>query len=526
MTLLTDEEVQEFIVNGFLRLQPDVDPKVHADIDQKLRFATEQEFPMGNNIVSRVPALWDVVRCPRVHGALVSLLGAGYFVHPHRAIHTSVPVEDPSVSYPEDHAGPPLGKGSMAGSGWHQDAQSPLSRMRHHVPRYLIGFYFPHDTPKLMGPTRVQAGSYLYAHPVAPHGVVIPEDVTAGTFFLLHFDTVHAGWVNRLDQTRYMVKFVFTRTEHPTSPAWNHDNSRWQRPTTCIPTFDVEPAWSFIWDWMRGEAQTNRPAPSESANHHAALNGVNQIERLNAIYSLAHRSEIEDLTGRIESLSGLGLHERSLAMDKNGKQQARDAIEGYPRRWNERAVVVDDAAYSLAAVGKEAVPALTSLLRTEDPWVVINALFALGEIGPTARNALPHVIRLLEHPKQQVVRQALDTLGAIGGDVGEALPQIHALLQETNPNWQSPEVVRGWTGQDQVRLNAVLAILSCLNEPANHASIESMLIASLDDPNGYVPAVATEALVRLGSKTAIEASVRYLQDRRWDDTLIGRVKPY
>ena len=100
MTLLTDGEVQEFIVNGFLRLQPDVDPKIHAGIDQKLRFATEQEFPMGNNIVSRVPALWDVVRCPRVHVALVSLLGAGYFVHPHRSIHTNVPGEDPSVSYP------------------------------------------------------------------------------------------------------------------------------------------------------------------------------------------------------------------------------------------------------------------------------------------------------------------------------------------------------------------------------------------------------------------------------------------
>ncbi|MCH2353492.1 MAG: HEAT repeat domain-containing protein, partial [Pseudomonadales bacterium] len=232
------------------------------------------------------------------------------------------------------------------------------------------------------------------------------------------------------------------------------------------------------------------------------------------------------LTSRIESLSGLGMHERSLAKDKYGKPKPRDDIGGYPRRWNERAVVVDDAAYSLAAVGKEAIPALTSLLGAKDPWVVINALFALGEIGPAARHAMPQVIRLLEHPKQQVVRQALDTLGAIGGDIGEALPQIHALLQETNPNWQSPEVGRGWTGQDQVRLNAVLAILSCLNEPANHASIESILIASLDDPNGYVPAVATEALVRLGSKTGIEASVRYLQDRRWDDTLIGRVKPY
>tara|TARA_B100001123_G_scaffold293365_1_gene326990 strand:- start:132 stop:605 length:474 start_codon:yes stop_codon:yes gene_type:complete len=157
---------------------------------------------------------------------------------------------------------------------------------------------------------------------------------------------------------------------------------------------------------------------------------------------------------------------------------------------------------------------------------VINALFAAGEIGPAAREVLPQVIRLLEHPKQQVVRQALDTLGAIGGDIGDALPKIEALFNETNPDWQTTEVFRGWTGQDQVRLNAVLALLSCLDEPANHAAIESILITSLEDSNGYVPAVATEALVRLGSQTALQASIRYLQDRRWDDSLMGRVKSF
>jgi len=372
----------------------------------------------------------------------------------------------------------------------------------------------------------MQAGSYLYAHPVAPHAVVIPQDVTAGTFFLVHFDTVHAGWVNRLENTRYMVKFVFTRTEHPTTVTWNHINSSWRRPAKCIPNFDVEPAWSFIWDWMRGESQTSRPAPTRNAKHYAALNGVDQVARLNAIYTLAHVSEIEGLTNQIKALSGLGMHERSLLKDKDGKRQPRDDVKGYPRRWNERAVVVDDAAYALGAVGKDAIPALKSLLDAKDPWVVINALFALGEIGPAAGQARSPVIRLLEHPKQQVVRQALDTLGAIGGDIGEALPKIHSLLQETDPNWQNPEVMRGWSGQDQVRLNAVLAILSCLNEPANRTSIESILIAALDDPNGYVAAVATEGLVRLGSKTGIEASIRYLQDRRWDDTLIGRAKPF
>ena len=333
--------------------------------------------------------------------------------------------------------------------------------------------------------------------------------------------------MNRLEQTRYMVKFVFTRTEHPSAPTWNHNNATWQRPQRCIPAFNLEPAWSFVWDWMRGVSHRSpSSAPAKTESHYAALNGTDQVARLNAIYSLAHVSQIKKQAARIESLAGSDMHKRALVTNEDGESLPRDDIKGYPRRWNERAVVMDDSAYALAAIGEEAVPALTSLLESRDPWVVINASFALGEIGPAARDGLPKVIHLLSHPEQQVVRQALDTLGAIGGDIADALPKIEALFIETNPDWQTSEVFRGWTGQDQVRLNAVLALLSCLDEPANHAAIESILVKSLKDPNGYVPAVATEALVRLGSNTAVQASIRYLQDRRWDDTLMGRVKSY
>ena len=244
--LLTDEEIRQFIVDGCISLTPDVDPSVHSSINDTVRFATEHEFPMGNNVMSRVADLWKVSRCDRIHGALVSLLGPNYYVHPHRAIHTSRPVEDRTVSYDAAFNGPQMGKGSMAGSGWHQDAQSPLSRARHHTPRYPIGFYFPHLTPETMGPTRYQAGTYLFSEPTSPTGVVLPQQINSGTFWLLHFDTVHAGWPNRTDLARYMIKFVFTRTDHPEVATWHNQSEEWQLPDTRDAEARADVAWDFI----------------------------------------------------------------------------------------------------------------------------------------------------------------------------------------------------------------------------------------------------------------------------------------
>ena len=84
---------------------------------------------------------------------------------------------------------------------------------------------------------------------------------------------------------------------------------------------------------------------------------------------------------------------------------------------------------------------------------------------------------------------------------------------------------RGWHGEDQVRLNAVFALLSAVNDPEDIDRIETILEASLNDPCGYVGAVASEALVRIGSKRSMATAVRYLSDRRWDESL-RHMKPY
>ena len=520
--LLDDEAVRAFVTNGFVRLTPDVPPDVHAEIDRLLRFACEEETWYGNNILARVPKMYEVLDCSVVRGALTSLAGPDYYLHPHRAVHTSAPAAHPGGVLDPAANAPPMGKGSMAGSGWHQDAQSPLSRARHHVPRYLIGFYFPHETPIAMGPTRLQAGSHLYPRPVEPQSVVL-DGIPAGTFFLLHFDMVHAGFPNMTDRTRYMVKFVFARTRHPMSPAWDNTEPQWRRPADCIPEYDLPATWSWLWDWMRGACPTRGPS---AAPDHGDPGG--QVARLESIYTRAARADVRGLADDLAASAGNDRHERRLARDEAGRVLPRDDIRGYPLRWNERAVVMEDASYGLAACGAAATPALLALLAGEDPWLRINAAFALGEMGTAAVDSVPALAALLDDPHQQVVRQVLDALGAIGGGLGVALPAIERLLTHSNPAWQEAQVMRGWVAEDQVRLNAAFVLLNAVSNPeqADLETIERVAGAALGGGNGYVCAVLAETLVRVGTPTAQARAIRYLSERRWDETLMGRRKAY
>ena len=522
---LSDAQVQEFICNGFIRLNPDIAPARHTEIEATIRHAFDHEFRMGNNILARVPSMYEVLECPVVVGAIASLLGDNYLLHPHRAVHSSTPVEDKTIVPSIDAQAPQMGKGSMAGSGWHQDAQSPLARARHHLPRYLIMFYFPHDTPGEMGPTRIDAGSHLYSQMRLPTHATMPDFVPAGTVFLMHFDLGHAAYPNRTELTRYMVKFVFTRTEVPTGPGWRNESVAWQTPETCIPAGELVRTWSAVWHWMRGSRQL-LPASRSIPDLMRALAGT-QAERLEAIYELAAQDgAAPDLLAQVLRSAGQLRSSRNLAVDKSGAPVPRDDITPEPR-WNERAIVMEDGAYALAAMGRAAVPAALVLLRHEDPWMNINGAWIVGELGLADNSLVEGLAGLLLHHDQHVVRQAVDALGALGCEINHLLPVLVALLRNTRPGWDTAEVQRGWTGHDQIRLNVLFALVSLLNRAGTDTDAVAAILASvLDDSNGYVPAIACEGLGRIGSREALEAAYAHLRRRRWDETLRGGEKLY
>ncbi|CAF4323408.1 unnamed protein product, partial [Adineta steineri] len=90
--LLTDNQVKEFLINGYLVLRPtSLDEKFHSTIFNQVSSIFEKEGNPGNNILPRIPELQNVFDDPVVSGALESLLGTNYTMQPHRHAHLTKP---------------------------------------------------------------------------------------------------------------------------------------------------------------------------------------------------------------------------------------------------------------------------------------------------------------------------------------------------------------------------------------------------------------------------------------------------
>ncbi len=536
---LNDEQMRTFICDGVLVLDSGINPSVHNQIFDKINWNNTHEFNMGNNVLPRIPELQQVLDSPIIDGALQSVLGDDYLLHPHRFMHASEPIDadQQGIKLLGGEHGPQMGKGSSGTSYWHQDAQSPLARGRYHVPRFAMILYFPQDTPVERGPTRVIPGTQLQARIFSEDypNAFVPDNIRAGTCLLISFDIAHAALSNRTDMSRYMFKFVFMRTRHPAGPTWQGGEDSWHTPAARLSSAYVyDDAWEYIWNWLRGKpdwpavpfdsGDAGDPTNSSSDAIHQMvrhLNQQDQTSRLTAIYRLARLGAVDAV---IQSLLTCGGKSREIPLGYKTDDKGAKVIDGDPneRRWNEGAFVLQDEAYALGAMGEIAISPLVELLANEDPWIRINAAFALGEIGPKASRAMPVLAEQLSHPVCQVARAALDAMACIGNNTAAALPAIERLLTEDNPDWQTP-LGRHWTGENQARFNAMCALL---NSDIPVPTIEPLLIKCLEDANGYVQALALEMLTTQGSPSAIQRSVAYLKTHRWDDTLAAGQRVY
>ena len=462
--LLTDEQMRRFIVDGYLVFKPELPVDFHEKVYQKLDKVVHKEGNPGNNILPAVPEMQALLDTPEVRGAMQSVLGGNYLLHPHRFVHNN----EPRIMTEE---GSRAGAGSALLIGWHQDSHSPLARPRHHFCRYAMLLYYPQDTPPEMGPTQLIPGSQYspdLTNKMKESGHIVPGE--AGSCILVHFDVGHGGSLNVADKTRFMVKWVFTRIEEPASPSWNSLEKAWQAPQTHEYPVDVA-AHAHIWNWFSG---IKRQPFEENV-----VSG--QIGLLN--------------TGvRVKNSNG----------------------------WNEQAIVFEEEAYNLASLGKQAVPALCENLKSDNEWIKLNMIFALGEIGSDAQEAIPNLLELLNSESHPIVRTTLDALGQICAGTRASFPEIHSLMKISYPAWQTP-YYRQWTGHDQVRVNAITALMR-IGDQSQEA--EGAAIESLNDCCGYVGGFGVEYLLRIGSVTALRAAISYLQSHRWDDSLMRSVRTF
>ena len=138
MKLLTDSQVREFIVNGVLTLpvadvSQDVHDRIHADAERLFN----KKISLGNNIYPGLAGLEDVMESATVRGALTSLLGADYTLHPHRAFHNSTTQGDQT---------------------FHKDTQR--GKVKGFRPRWVMALYVPAGCTAEMGPTAVVPQSH------------------------------------------------------------------------------------------------------------------------------------------------------------------------------------------------------------------------------------------------------------------------------------------------------------------------------------------------------------------------------
>ena len=192
------------------------------------------------------------------------------------------------------------------------------------------------------------------------------------------------------------------------------------------------------------------------------------------------------------------------------------------RKFSPRQFVPEDAAVVLGAIGEPAVEPLAALLDDEDPWMRINAAYALGEAGPDAagRHA-DRIGELLDNPIAAVARAATDALCTLPCFGSPTVARLHHVLAHDmdggeEPAMGEPSLGGRWTRQNHLRYLASLALLARVTGSNPPDGLEQAFVAGLDDETGYTQAIACQGLERLGTRTGLTAAVRHLQARRWD----------
>ena len=536
--LLTDEQIRQFIVNGYLVFEPTVPEGTHEACYSKLNEIIDTEANPGNNILPRVPEMRHILNSPEVHGALLSVLGPGYLEHPHRYCHPLKPIEEvPSAAEAEERLQ----------NNCHQDGYTPMGHPRQHYLRYARIMYYPQDSPVELGPTHVIPGTqYNRGLTKEDRANTLPVAGRAGTVSLTHFDVGHAAGVSLLPRHRHMIKFIYMRSTEPREPTWDCRVAGWEKPQDITAPHNLELTWSHQWDWLCGkrdryaswkEGQAGAATDADTDALIAESNdGPDLARRLEAIRRLAALGEkaapaipalVEKLGAdhqaiRAETTYALGcIGEKAIEPVAKALRQAGARADEHdaPPAWNEGATNMEDAAQALAAIGTPAVDALIDLLASSSEWTRINAAFALGEMDSHAAKALPALTRALEDPSHRVVRTAIDSLGNIASTDPQAAPieALGRMLEADHPDWHDV-ASRSWVPRDQVRTNAATV---CARLGPAAAALEAHLCKALDDPCGHVGSFALNALQRLGTPEAMRASMDYLWSQRWDASIDG-----
>ena len=532
--LLNDEQIRHFIVNGYVNVTADVPTHIHETIYNKTDelfagaadFRGDRQHNPLNNILPLVPELQVVLESPEVRGALTSILGNGYVMHPHRHCHPNFAGSTPSgKENGEERLMMPL----------HKDGHAGGKRPRHRTPRWAILFYYPQPCLAEQGPTCIIPGtqyirefmldSERQRHEIHAEGGngtrllpenflnrnLVPMSGELGTVWIMHFDMVHSFLQNYISLNRYGMKFVFMRTEQPTAPSWNSETSIWQPPEVNHVPYDAEILWTYIWNWMYGKANLYETDRSDAEmDIHAVIESLKTstpAARMKAANTLGFMREnaVEAVPALIDALEDSYEPVRRNAIYALGAigrpavESLTDALDGEKEAFEMEPILhICDPAHGLAAAGASAVPALITALEDERENIRASAAYALGEMGPVAAEAVDALIALLTDESEEVRRHATSALGMIKAPTSKTVPALVKVLQ--NP-------------EDTDLAFFAAQALTRIGPDATEAV--PALRDALMSESAYVRGFSSEALSRIGTAEALQALVPFLRTARW-----------
>ena len=485
--LFNDQQMRDFIVNGYVTVKTELPRSVHETIYRKTQEFTEKEGNLGNNILPRVPELQAVFEDLAVRGAFTSILGQNYVMHSHRHPHRNAP-----------HSG---------GQGFHKDSYWGHQKVRHHLPRWAMAFYYPQDTPIEIGPSSVLSGTQYYNHRITENNdgesALSGE---AGTVSIIHFDLWHRAMANQTDKTRYMMKFQFIRLDEPQQPEWNVEDPNWKTEGLDLNGNPAakrhETTWRHVWHWMTGDSNGHaaQQANGNLGLHIEALRDTDPSVRSDAADELGLLGEfaadaIPMLSQALNDDYEPARLNAAYALGAIGESAVPTLIE---KLFDENGQTRRIAAYGLAAVGAPAVPALCEALEHENDEVRHQATYALAQIGSAAEPAVTALMQHSEDSKVEVRRYIPEAFGAIGAAAAPAVPQLIEMLANDE--------------DVQVRFESALALAQI--GPASSDAVP-VLKDSLSDKNRYVRDNSIHALKRIGTPEAEAALFDYLLTARW-----------
>lgn len=483
--LLDDEAIRHFIIHGYVTVQADMPAGFHEYICQQLDAVIDTEGNPGNNILPRIPELQQVFDHPAVCGALTSLLGPGYIMHPHRYCHLNRPGTVAQRLHKDDY---------------HYSGDRDI---RHHRSRWVMAFYYPQGVSEEMGPTSIQPGTQYYLS--ESHDPDNAEKLLcgpAGTVTIVNFDLWHRATANLSDKRRYMLKFIFTRMAEPLRPSWNATDSRWIPVEAGTPVEKHAVMRRHLWNWLHGR----QGAETNGADFRGALTVSEAIRELRAadvrvrrraadcLGMMGEQKAIPELMEALQDEDEPVRLNAAYALGAIG-ESAVPALIGAMREDSED--LRRHAGYALSAMGEPAVPALIEATRDADGRVRAAAVDALGDIGMPLPGVVSALTRVLSDEYDWARRHAADALGTIGPGAREAVPALIKTLRDEKV---------------YVRINAATALARI--GPEAEESVQA-LTERLNDPDRYVRSFAAIALRQIGTPAAQEALLNFLMTSRW-----------